>query len=229
MKKLSMMTASVCAIALCFALPVLAAETGAGKLVGEAFGAAEGVAGVTDKIGLTPSIGPWGTADSINANTEIAVNAVDGGVNILTGSGSSTDFGNAAVGYGKMFGNTDATVIGSAVKNFKNINSLSDLTDLNNLGSVGMSFMKDMSPEIKQMMGMAFGDLGLDGLLGGLGGGGYPVLMPGNTAQSAVAVGTSQAQTAASEALLDVEVDLTAAFGPVGDMDERGDKKHDKP
>ena len=223
------MGAGVCAVALCFGLSASEvwagdkpnAQTGAGKLTGEAFGVAEGIAGVTDKIGLTPSIGPWGTADSINANTEIAVNAVDGGVNILSGSGSSTDIGNAAVGYGKMFGNANMTQVGSVFKNFKNMNSLSDLTNLKNLGNVGMSFLKDMSPEIKQLMGMAFDDLGLDSMLGGLGGGGYPVLMPTNMAQSVAAVGTSKAQTTATEGLLDAETDLTASFGPVGNMDGR--------
>lgn len=223
------MGAGVCAVALCFGLSASEvwagdkpnAQTGAGKLTGEAFGVAEGVAGVTDKIGLTPSIGSWGTADSNNANTEIAVNAVDGATNILTGSGGSVDFGKAAVGYGKMLGNSSATMLGSTLKNIKNLNSISDLTNLKNLGNVGMSFLKDMSPEIKQLMGMAFDDLGLDSLLGGLGGGGYPVLMPTNTAQSAAAVGTSKAQTAATEGLLDAETDLTASFGPVGNMDGR--------
>ena len=208
------MGAGVCAVALCLGLSAAEvwagdkpnAQTGAGKLTGEAFGVAEGVAGVTDKIGLTPSIGSWGTADSINANTEIAINAVDGGVNILSGSGSSTDIGNAALGYGKMFGDANVTQMGSVVKN---------------LGNLGTSFLKDMSPEIKQLMGMAFDDLGLDSMLGGLGGGGYPVLMPTNVAQSAAAVGTSKAQTAATEGLLDAETDLTASFGPVGNMDGR--------
>ena len=224
-----MVGAGVCTVALCFGLSASMAyagdapraQTGAGKLAGEAFGVAEDIAGVTDKIGVTPSLGPWGTADSINANTEIAINAVDGGVNILSGSGSSTDVGNAAVGYGKMFGDANVTQIGSAIKNVKNLNSLSDLTNLNNLGNVGMSFIKDMSPEIKQLMSMSFDDLGLDSMLGGFGGGGYPVLMPTNVAQSTASVATSQAQTAQTEGLLSSETDLTASFGPVGNMDGR--------
>ncbi len=215
------MGAGVCAVALCFGLSASAAQTGAGKLTGETFKAVEGVAGVTDSLGITPSIGLWGTADSINANAEIAVNAVDGATNILTGSGGSVDLGNAAVGYGKMLENSGITSIGSAIKNVKNLNSISDLTNLQNLGTVGTSFLKDMSPEIKQLMGMSFDDLGLSNILGGLGGGGYPVLMPTNSAQSAAAVGTSTAQTAATEGLLDAETDLTATFGPVGNMDGR--------
>ncbi|MBR5130061.1 MAG: hypothetical protein IKV03_02420 [Alphaproteobacteria bacterium] len=107
--------------------------------------------------------------------------------------------------------------ISSTVKDF----SPSGLTNLNNLGDLGVSFLKDMSPEIKQLMSMSFGELGLGDLLGGLGGGGYPVLMPGNTAQSVANTATSETLTQETEALLDAEVDLTASFGPEGNMDGR--------
>ena len=221
--------ASVCVVALCFGLSVSVAyanttsktQTEAGALTGEVLGVAKDVSGVTDKVGLTSSTGLSGIANSINSNAETVINAVDGGANILSGSGGSIDLGNMAVGYGKVFEDANVTQIGSAVKNVANLKSLSDLTNLNNLGDVGTSFLKDMSPEIKQLMSMSFDDLGLSSMLGGFGGGGYPVLMPTNVAQSTASVATSQAQTAQTEGLLSSETDLTASFGPVGNMDGR--------
>ena len=241
------MGAGVCAVALCFGLSVSAAESGAGKGIEKAGKVLEPVAdAIAPSVEILPGF-EYGGAEQVEAYTRLWSDTADGVSGILGGSANSENIGKALHGIGiigtpsglndmlssgvnfsgvngivnSTFGGPKLSNIGTAIKNFKNMNSLSDLTNLKNLGNVGMSFLKDMSPEIKQLMGMAFDDLGLDSMIGGLGGGGYPVLMPTNSAQSAAAVGTSKAQTAATEGLLDAETDLTASFGPVGNMDGR--------
>ena len=160
MKKLSMMTASVCAIALCLGLSSFEvraedkekAESGAGEVVQDAGKIASEVGGVTDALGITPSVFGYGAKEQVEAYTRMMSDTVDGVSGVLSGAGNSENFGKALNGVGIMQGDSTLAGLGSLTKNFKNINSLSDLTDLKNLGNVGMSFMKDMSPEIKQMM-----------------------------------------------------------------------------
>lgn len=222
------MGAGVCAAALCFGIPVSAAETEAGKLTGEVLGFAENAFGITEEVsnmagqfGVTSSVGLEGVSDFIGDNTLTAVKVVDGGVDLLNSSGETVDVGGMITEYGRAFGNSQVAKVGSAISQIRNLDSVTELTSLDNLRSIGMSFVKDLSPEIKQLMSMSFDDLGLDSIIGGLGGAGYPVLMPTNTAQSAASVATSQAQTAQSESMLSAETELTATFGPVGNMDGR--------
>jgi len=217
-----MIGASVCAVALIFGMSVSAAETGAGKVVGEAYKQAEKVGEVADSVGITPSVGGYGTAEQIAVYAGTAISTAGGMANILSGSASVGDVGNVMVGGGMVAGMGGVTSAGALLKNYSKLNSLSDLTNVGGLTDVGMSMIKDMTPELKQLMSMNFDTFGLDGVFGGLGGGlSHPANVWDSQGQQVKNVASAEADIAKSEAKLEQEVAVTASRGRAGNMDGR--------